>query len=56
MLTKNKLDDFLTIVCYSHILTTKYEGYVIPEDDPVSKLSPQLANLYKHFAAYKSKA
>jgi len=38
MLTKDKLDDFLTTVCYPHILTTKYEGDVIPEDEPVSKL------------------
>ena len=38
MLTKDKLDDFLTTVCYPHILTTKYEGDVIPEDEPVSRL------------------
>lgn len=38
MLTKDKLDEFLTTVCYSHILTTKYEGDVIPEDDQVSRL------------------
>ncbi len=38
MLTKDKLDDFLTSVCYPHILTTKYEGDIIPEDDLVSKL------------------
>lgn len=38
MLTKDKLDDFLTSVCYPHILTTKYEGDVIPEDECVSKL------------------
>jgi malate synthase len=38
MLTKSKLDDFLTTVCYPHILTTKYEGDVIPEDEPASKL------------------
>ncbi|KAL7490212.1 hypothetical protein ACHAW6_015980 [Cyclotella cf. meneghiniana] len=38
MLTKEKLDDFLTTVCYPHILTTKYEGDIIPEDEPVSKL------------------
>jgi malate synthase len=38
MLTKDKLDDFLTTVCYPHILTTKYEGDVIPEDEPMSKL------------------
>lgn len=33
MLTKDKMDDFLTTVCYPHILTTAYEGAVIPEDD-----------------------
>ncbi len=33
MLTKDVLDDFLTTVCYPHILTTAYEGEVIPEDD-----------------------
>lgn len=33
MLTKEKLDEFLTTVCYPHILTTAYEGDVIPEDD-----------------------
>ncbi|KAL7537304.1 hypothetical protein ACHAWF_005724 [Thalassiosira exigua] len=38
MLTKSKLDDFLTTVCYPHILTTKYEGDVIPEDEPASRL------------------
>ena len=38
MLTKEKLDDFLTTVCYPHILTTKYEGDVIPEDETASKL------------------
>lgn len=38
MLTKDKFDDFLTTVCYPHILTTKYEGDVIPEDEPVSRL------------------
>jgi malate synthase len=38
MLTKEKLDDFLTTVCYPHILTTKYEGDIIPEDEPASKL------------------
>mmetsp|Transcript_13918 Transcript_13918/g.19048 ORF Transcript_13918/g.19048 Transcript_13918/m.19048 type:complete len:577 (-) Transcript_13918:350-2080(-) len=39
MLTKEKLDDFLTTVCYPHILTTAYEGDIIPEDDGIhSKL------------------
>ena len=38
VLNKEKLDDFLTSVCYPHILTTKYEGDVIPEDEFVSKL------------------
>jgi malate synthase len=38
MLTKDKLDDFLTTVCYPHILTTRYEGDVIPEDEHASKL------------------
>ncbi|EJK72109.1 hypothetical protein THAOC_06392 [Thalassiosira oceanica] len=38
MLNKENLDDFLTSVCYPHILTTKYEGDVIPEDEFVSKL------------------
>ena len=42
MLTKEKLDDFLTTVCYPHILTSVYEGELIPEDDtsmiPHSKL------------------
>jgi len=38
MLTKDKLDDFLTTVCYPHILTTKYEGDIIPEDEPASRL------------------
>lgn len=33
MLTKEKLDDFLTSVCYPHILTSVYEGEIIPEDD-----------------------
>jgi len=33
MLTKEKLDDFLTTVCYPHILTTEYEGSIILEDD-----------------------
>mmetsp|Transcript_37299 Transcript_37299/g.54916 ORF Transcript_37299/g.54916 Transcript_37299/m.54916 type:complete len:565 (+) Transcript_37299:273-1967(+) len=33
MLTKEKLDEFLTTVCYPHILTTAYEGEIIPEDD-----------------------
>lgn len=33
MLTKEKLDDFLTTVCYPHILTSVYEGEIIPEDD-----------------------
>eukprot|EP00586_Coscinodiscus_wailesii_P001261 CAMPEP_0172487728 /NCGR_PEP_ID=MMETSP1066-20121228/16924_1 /TAXON_ID=671091 /ORGANISM="Coscinodiscus wailesii, Strain CCMP2513" /LENGTH=578 /DNA_ID=CAMNT_0013254515 /DNA_START=202 /DNA_END=1938 /DNA_ORIENTATION=- len=33
MLTKDKFDEFLTTVCYPHILTTAYEGAVIPEDD-----------------------
>lgn len=33
MLTKDVLDDFLTTICYPHILTTAYEGEVIPEDD-----------------------
>jgi len=31
MLTKDKLDNFLTSICYPHILTTAYEGTVIPE-------------------------
>ena len=38
MLTKNKLDDFLTSVCYPHILTTAYEGAVIPDDDIPARL------------------
>uniref|UniRef100_A0A6U6C356 Malate synthase n=1 Tax=Odontella aurita TaxID=265563 RepID=A0A6U6C356_9STRA len=38
MLTKEKLDDFLTSVCYPHILTTAYEGAVVPEDDLHAKL------------------
>jgi len=39
MLTREVLDDFLTSVCYPHILTTAYEGEVIPEDDYIqSKL------------------
>jgi len=33
MLTKDTLDDFLTSVCYPHILTTAYEGDVITDDD-----------------------
>lgn len=35
MLTKEKLDDFLTTVCYPHILTSVYEGELIPEDDNI---------------------
>lgn len=35
MLTKEKLDNFLTTVCYPHILTTAYEGEVIPEDEGI---------------------
>jgi malate synthase len=31
MLTKDKLDNFLTSVCYPHILKTAYEGSVIPD-------------------------
>eukprot|EP00520_Triparma_pacifica_P000934 CAMPEP_0118662076 /NCGR_PEP_ID=MMETSP0785-20121206/16626_1 /TAXON_ID=91992 /ORGANISM="Bolidomonas pacifica, Strain CCMP 1866" /LENGTH=554 /DNA_ID=CAMNT_0006555571 /DNA_START=8 /DNA_END=1672 /DNA_ORIENTATION=- len=31
MLTKDKLDNFLTSICYPHILTTAYEGTVIPD-------------------------
>jgi len=38
MLTSAVLHDFLTTVCYPHILTTKYEGDVIPEDEPASRL------------------
>jgi len=33
MLTKEKFDEFLTTVCYPHILTTAYEGDVVPDDD-----------------------
>mmetsp|Transcript_22975 Transcript_22975/g.45886 ORF Transcript_22975/g.45886 Transcript_22975/m.45886 type:complete len:106 (-) Transcript_22975:235-552(-) len=32
MLTTEKFDDFLTTVCYPHILTTAYEGDVVPDD------------------------
>eukprot|EP00567_Pseudictyota_dubia_P000177 CAMPEP_0197468328 /NCGR_PEP_ID=MMETSP1175-20131217/66026_1 /TAXON_ID=1003142 /ORGANISM="Triceratium dubium, Strain CCMP147" /LENGTH=568 /DNA_ID=CAMNT_0043004425 /DNA_START=8 /DNA_END=1714 /DNA_ORIENTATION=- len=35
MLTKDKLDEFLTTICYPHILTTAYEGAVVPEDDHI---------------------
>lgn len=38
MLTKSKLDDFLTSVCYPHILTTAYEGAIIPDDDVQARL------------------
>ena len=38
MLTKNKLDDFLTTVCYPHILTTAYEGAIIPDDEVQARL------------------
>ena len=33
MLTKEKLDDFLTTVYYPHILISVYEGETVPEDD-----------------------
>ncbi|GMH83189.1 hypothetical protein TL16_g09515, partial [Triparma laevis f. inornata] len=32
MLTKDKLDNFLTSVCYPHVLTTAYEGTTVPEE------------------------
>jgi malate synthase len=38
MLTGDKLDEFLTSVCYPHILTTAYEGSVVPDFDVPSKL------------------
>ena len=38
MLTGDKLDDFLTTVCYPHILTTAYEGSIVPELDLPSKM------------------
>jgi len=31
MLTGDKLDEFLTSICYPHILTTAYEGSVVPD-------------------------
>ena len=37
MLTKEKLDEFLTSVCYPHIVTNAFEGGVVP-DDAVSRL------------------
>jgi len=34
MLTGNELDEFLTTVCYPHILTTAYAGTIIPDGEP----------------------
>jgi malate synthase len=31
MLTGDKLDEFLTSICYPHILTTAFEGTTVPE-------------------------
>ena len=33
MLTKDQLDDFLTSVCYPHIVTSAFEGTVVPEEE-----------------------
>lgn len=33
MLCKDRLDDFLTTICYPHILTTAYEGTLVPDED-----------------------
>ena len=38
MLCGENLDEFLTTVCYPHIITTQFEGTTVPDFDAVSKL------------------